>query len=157
METNEWKDKTLEILDQIIESAKTFWILAVVYVNQRSNFWCRERNVFLSEDNFQLLEKKIHWSIWANRGQRRLRARSIFGAVCCTSNKVEKKVIGPQDSQDIPNLVTGAALLFHCGDFHTQHVLFNSDSEICRCISNVGLRQAEKCLIPCSGIGWSSC
>ena len=59
MEPDEREDETFEILHQVIECAKTLWILGVVDVDQRTDFGRGEGNVLIPANDLQfLIEEK---------------------------------------------------------------------------------------------------
>lgn len=55
VETNQREDEALEILYQVVECSKTFRIFALVDIYEGTNFRSCERNMLISNDNFQFL------------------------------------------------------------------------------------------------------
>lgn len=58
MQSNQREDQTLQILDQVVETAQALRILRLIHVNQRAGFRGRERDVLITDYNLQLLEKR---------------------------------------------------------------------------------------------------
>lgn len=57
MQSNQREHQTLEILHQIVEAAQTFRVLGLIDVQQRARLRCRERDVLITNDDFQFLHE----------------------------------------------------------------------------------------------------
>ena len=55
MQSNEREHETLDILDQVVETAETIRITTLVHVHQRSNLAGGEADVLVPDHNLQLL------------------------------------------------------------------------------------------------------
>ena len=55
METDEGEHETLEVLDQIVETAETVWVARLVHVDQGPDLAGGEADVLIPDHNLQLL------------------------------------------------------------------------------------------------------
>lgn len=55
MKTDQREDKTLDILDEIVEASETFGILAIVDVDKRADLGRGERDVLVAHHDLELL------------------------------------------------------------------------------------------------------
>ena len=55
MEADQREDETLEVLDQVVETAETVGVAGLVDIHQTANLAGGEADVFVSDDDLQLL------------------------------------------------------------------------------------------------------
>lgn len=71
VKTDEWEYQAFEILDQVIKETKSFWIFWLINIKKRTNFWCCEWNMLISDQDFKFLASNTicwwpHWIIFSH-------------------------------------------------------------------------------------------